>query len=1101
MVGVQKRKIRWTISLFLVILYFSGLPAQAKYGGGTGEPNEPYQIATAEDLFLLGDSPEDYDKHFILTADIDLDPNLPDGKVFDKAVIAPDMNDANWEFDGTSFTGVFDGNGHKISHLTIQGVGYLGLFGQLASGAVVKELGSVDVNITGSGDYVGGLVGANGARRHIGSGSVTSCYTTGTVSGRDCVGGLVGTNWGYVSGSCSAGMVYGGDSVGGLVGGNGGGVVQSYSRSAVIGISSVGGLVGKLGLYVMLGSAGSVDECYSTGAVTGTGEGVGGLVGEYTSSVRWANNLAASFWDRETSGLAASAGGTGKTTAEMQDPNTFMAVGWDFVGQPDGPHDIWARPEGGGYPILWWQQSPLPELPRFSGGSGEPNDPYTISTSDELNSIGHNPRLMKSHFRLIADLDLNDLRFYPIGDYNHPYGGVFDGCTHTISHLNLIITGGDSLGLFGQLAYASKVRDLGVVDVNIAGRNGVGAVVGCSEGDVTDCYGSGAVNGNCAVGGLVGSNLGNVTLCYSTGAVSGNSGVGGLVGSNLGNVTLCYSTGAVSGNSDVGGLVGSNLGNVTLCYSTGAVSGGMDVGGLVGSNLGNVTLCYSTGAVSGNSDVGGLVGVNYYGGTVTQCYSSGSVSGNDYVGGMVGSGSPSWVTHSIWDTKTSGLSGSAGGVGLTTEEMMDPYILGLNGFANDPNWILDAGRDYPRLAWEGTSGDIIPESYIDWLEGNGTAENPYRIDTADQLIFLGKASILWNRHFVLGANINLDPSLPGRSIFGQAVIPVFTGVFAGRGHVISNLMIVGESYLGMFGQLRSGAEVKNLGVVDVFVTGKGSYVGGLVGQNDGTVTQCYSTGTVRGNSRVGGLVGSNCQWGGEGGTVTDCYSSGAVSGTGENVGGLVGYNYLGTVADCYSSGAVSGNSDVGGLVGINLYGSVTQCYSSGSVNGNSYCVGGLVGRNEGTMTYCYSTGTVSGEGDVGGLVGLNRGTVLMSYSTGAATGNTSFGGNVGGLVGANDGTVSNSYSTGAVSGNRYIGGLVGFGSSNYVTACFWDIETSGQTMSAGGTGKTTAKMQTAKTFLDAGWDFVDETANGTEDIWWILEGQDYPHLWWELVEE
>jgi len=66
--------------------------AQRKYSGGTGEPNDPYQIATAADLFLLGDSPGDYGKHFILTADIDLNPNLPGGKVFDKAVIAPDTD-------------------------------------------------------------------------------------------------------------------------------------------------------------------------------------------------------------------------------------------------------------------------------------------------------------------------------------------------------------------------------------------------------------------------------------------------------------------------------------------------------------------------------------------------------------------------------------------------------------------------------------------------------------------------------------------------------------------------------------------------------------------------------------------------------------------------------------------------------------------------------------------------------------------------------------------------------------------------------------------------------------------------------------------------
>jgi hypothetical protein len=69
-----------------------------------------------------------------------------------------------------------------------------------------------------------------------------------------------------------------------------------------------------------------------------------------------------------------------------------------------------------------------------------------------------------------------------------------------------------------------------------------------------------------------------------------------------------------------------------------------------------------------------------------------------------------------------------------------------------------------------------------------------------------------------------------------------------------------------------------------------------------------------------------------------------------------------------------------------------------------------------------------------------------------------------------------------------------------VSESFWDTETSGQATSAGGAGRTTAEMQTASTFLDAGWDFIGETANGTAALWWILEGQDYPRLWWELGE-
>jgi len=180
-----------------VAVFLFTRPAEAKYSGGTGEPNDPYQIATASDLIALGDSPEDYDRHFILTADIDLDPNLPGQKVFTKAVIAADTNDTAVWFQGTSFTGVFDGNGHTISHLTITGGAYLGLFGRLASGDEVRDLGVVDVNITGSGECVGDLVGYNSV-------NIATSYSTGSVSGTGqygSVGGLVGQNYyGYVTG-------------------------------------------------------------------------------------------------------------------------------------------------------------------------------------------------------------------------------------------------------------------------------------------------------------------------------------------------------------------------------------------------------------------------------------------------------------------------------------------------------------------------------------------------------------------------------------------------------------------------------------------------------------------------------------------------------------------------------------------------------------------------------------------------------------------------------------------------------------------------------------------------------------------------------------
>ena len=95
------------------------------------------------------------------------------------------------------------------------------------------------------------------------------------------------------------------------------------------------------------------------------------------------------------------------------------------------------------------------------------------------------------------------------------------------------------------------------------------------------------------------------------------------------------------------------------------------------------------------------------------------------------------------------------------------------------------------------------------------------------------------------------------------------------------------------------------------------------------------------------------------------------------------------------------------------------------------------------------------------------------------------------------GTILNCYSTAGVSGDSYAGGLVGRHECGAVIASFWDVQTSGQSESYRGIGLPTAEMQTATIYLEAGWDFVDETDNGTDDIWWILEGQDYPRLWWE----
>jgi len=861
------------------------LPATAKSSGGTGEPNDPYQIATAADLIALGEDPNDYNKHFVLTADIDLDPNLPGRKVFDKAVIAPDVDEASEWVQGTPFTGVFDGGDHTISHLTIRGARCVGLFGILysTSGVNVKDLAITDVDVCGTGEYVGGLVGQN-------SGRVARCYTSGLVTGKNRVGGVVG-------------------------------------------LSTV---------------SATVSQCHSSAKVNGTGYHIGGLVGENRDAT------------------------------------------------------------------------------------------------------------------------------------------------------------------------------------------------------ITECFSTGIVTGDRAVGGLAGGSSGAVTGCYSTSLVTGMQAaawgrqgcVGGLIGDNWGQVARSYSTGVVRGGSAVGGLVGQNYeAEVTQCYSTGAVIGtGESIGGLVGDNMMNseVTDSYSTGAVAGEGDpgwspgyVGGLVGRNRA--RVTRCYSVGSVAGARGVGGLVGYRREpgGTVAGCFWDVQTSGQVTSADGAGKTTAEMQTAQtfldaawdFVGETANGSDDIWKIAEGLGYPRLSWEKYSG------------GTGEPNDPYRIATAEDLIALGNEPNDYDKHFILTADIDLDPNLPGRKVFDKAVIapaglsdgdfggegePPFTGtpfagVLDGNGHTIRGLTIKGDSHLGLFGA--AFGEVRDVMVVDVRIIGSGCYVGGIAGRNGGSITDSYTAGNVAGNLFVGGLTGTNgyC-WGGgmmyrfcSHGVVSNCHSVSAVTGAG-HVGGLVGSNAYGTITSCHSSGTVNSTGDyVGGLVGCNeewdpQSGAVTQCYSTGAVSGNYY-VGGLVGCNlGGHVVLCYSTGAVSGNYDVGGLVGENWGDVSQCNSTGVVSGDT----HVGGLVGENAGPVVCCYSTGRISGNQSVGGLVGFrhwGDWGTTAACFWDTQTSGQATSDEGTGKTTAEMHKASTFLAAGWDFVGETANGTEDIWWILEGKDYPKLWWEAAEK
>ncbi len=336
--------------------------------------------------------------------------------------------------------------------------------------------------------------------------------------------------------------------------------------------------------------------------------------------------------------------------------------------------------------------------------------------------------------------------------------------------------------------------------------------------------------------------------------------------------------------------------------------------------------------------------------------------------------------------------------------------------------------------------------------GSGTVEDPYIIENVWEL---QNMSLNLTAHYALGNDIDAHDTINWNSGAGFVAVGTnpnrFTGSLDGQNFTITGLHInrTGTNYQGLLGYIDSGGFVKNVGLIEVNITGR-SNVGGLVGFNCDTVTNSYCTGTVSGYEYVGGLVGQNYQ-----GTITNSYAIGTVSGTGSYyIGGLVGYSY-GIVANSHATGTVNGKHRIGGLIGAN-YDTVNNSYAIVNVSGTGGSVGGLVGVNRdlvlnshamgnviggsivgGLVGYnelggcavidSFAIGTVTGSfNNIGGLIGENMGSVRACYATGATTGES----NVGGLIGQNRGTVNKSYATGNVSGSVwYVGGLV---SQNYL---------------------------------------------------------------------
>ncbi len=728
-------------------------------------------------------------------------------------------------------------------------------------------------------------------------------------------------------------------------------------------------------------------------------------------------------------------------------------------------------------------------------GSGTEASPYLMEDFADFQAFCTDSGYWASdvYIQLECDLDLSIAGTYtqaPIaGDIDKDlsfdgieFTGNFNGNGHIIS--NLTVSGPSYCGLFGYIGSGGIVTNLGLENASISG---------------TDYY----------VGGVCGyDQYGNITECYVTGFVSGEYYVGGLSGYNkYGCIAECYTVVcSISGVGNIGGVCGCNYsGSIAKCYTTASVSGNASIGGLCGYQYGNLAI-------------------------IENCFWDTEVSGMS-IGYTINSSHPGKITNVL---------------GLTTTEMQTEKTFTNAGWdfvgeatnGSDDIWVMDG---YPLFSWR----------YIILGGGDGSESNPYLIEDMDDFYEFCSDPNYWGSGVFTKLECDLDLGIAGTytkaPIAGDTYTDFtfdgteFKGNFNGNYHIISNLTISGTYYCGLFGCIGSNAAIENLSLKNLSVSGSNIFVGGLCGYNEyGNIINCYSNGSITGEEDsyyVGGLCGYN-----EYGSITQCYFSGSITGEEDSyyIGGLCGGNESGSIYQCYSTCSVggyygigglcgdnygnicccytvcsvSGNSNVGGLCGTNCVGSITECYATGNVAGTGDYIGGLCGYNEygSSISECYATCSVTATGYCCGVGGLSGGNYYSSiskcYAAGPVTG--CFSDRVGGLCGSNcAGSITECYAAGHVTGLNDVCGLCGYqlGSTATTENSFWDIEASGAligyTLDSSGpgiitnvSGLTTSEMQTVSTFTDAGWDFINETENGSDDIWFM---NGYPSFSWKNI--
>lgn len=648
-----------------------------------------------------------------------------------------------------------------------------------------------------------------------------------------------------------------------------------------------------------------------------------------------------------------------------------------------------------------------------------------------INAGGSNERL---NILLAQSIDMGDAPFTPMGTEEHPFDGTFDGQGYSIRGLRVDTTAaGGPAGLFGAASDSSTIQNLALIDPDVQGGDGVGALAGMTAGNVRRCY-------------AAASSVYPWSFSAGSAQVRGNSNVGGLIGqlsgeNNASAVEDCYTAVNVLAMKDnAGGLVGgvdlTAAGvdkTISRCYTIGRVtSQGRYAGGIYGRSLTGerlrlqVLLVMSpsimNSAADNNCAIGGDTTASYVEENAAQTFIweglnatwnrtnpelnpplRMNMSEEDGYANLCWANT--WTTFMQFDPQ------KTGDVWLTA----DGVSAALKGFHNEQqSFVLEnltAGN--PTLRQDGEY--YLIRSARDWeIMGQMVNEQPQTYAGAK---FRLEADIAFGDDLVyMGSYVPVGRTVP------------FTGELYGNGHTITfDPAAFAAGDIGLFGILGGGAYIHDLTVnasvenrskstqntaavaavaqkgsklQNITVTGSvtdaagaipsgGVYrqTGGIAGQAEGEIVSCQNRAEVSGGYHTGGIAGRGA------GTLTSCVNEGAVSSAeGERVGGIVGFLRAGGTASlCVNRGGVSGKT-AGGIAGRVESASVDCSFSAGPVYGTTWA-GGIVGYlTQGTLQDVYASGSVSGR-TAGGLAGLmDSGTLRRGYAIGEVKGSLYAGG-------------------------------------------------------------------------------------------------------------